>query len=281
MDFVQLKSGILQLAISAAAVLNISFAPLTSTSPETNITYPGLIESYNLPSEIETKETAPLQDLSSVTKTDDVNLKMVVKGPEVEKEMLVTVELPTIVYTVSTPSPKPLTTTSAIPSTKPSSKPEISEPEPSKKLETAKKEEVKVEEKEEVKSPEPSAVPVTTPSTPNAEKLFQMVNEYRANLGLPAFEKEQSICEIAKQRAPQVNGELKSGTLHKGFKALDLPYWATENIAAYSTIEENLKFWLADYIHKKAIESDNKYSCVACSGSACSEIFTNFIKKKI
>lgn len=279
MDFVQLQSGILQLAISAAAALNISFAPITSTSPETNITYPGLIESYNLPSEIETKETAPLQDLSSVTKADDVNLKMVVKGPEVEKEILVTVELPTIVYTVRAPSPKPLIITSAIPSTKPSSRPEISEPEPSKKPETAKKEEVKVEEKKEVKSPELSAVPVTTPSTPNAEKLFQMVNDHRSKLGKAPFEKDGRLCKIAEARAPAVNTELKNGTLHKGFKDLNLPYWATENIASYQTIQENFNFWISDYIHRAAIEGDHKFSCVACTVASCSQIFTSFTLK--
>ena len=106
-----------------------------------------------------------------------------------------------------------------------------------------------------------------------------MVNDHRAKLGLKAFEKDDRLCKIARDRAPQVNSELNSGTLHKGFKDLNLPYWATENIAAYQTIEENLRFWLSDYIHKKAIEGDSKFSCLACEGSSCSQVFTSFINK--
>ena len=113
-----------------------------------------------------------------------------------------------------------------------------------------------------------------------AEKLFAMVNDHRSKLGLPVFEKEDRVCQMVASRAPQVYDEVfKDGPMHKGFKALNLPYWATENIAAYDSIEKNFDFWLRDDIHRKAIESAAKYSCVACSGTYCSQIFTSFVPK--
>jgi uncharacterized protein YkwD len=113
-----------------------------------------------------------------------------------------------------------------------------------------------------------------------AEKLFAMVNDHRSKIGLPAFEKDSKVCEMVASRAPQVYDEVfKEGPMHKGFKALNLSYWATENIAAYDTIEKNFDFWLRDDIHRKAIESAAKYSCVACSGTYCSQIFTSFTPK--
>jgi uncharacterized protein YkwD len=107
-----------------------------------------------------------------------------------------------------------------------------------------------------------------------------MVNDHRSKLGLPVFEKEDRVCQMVASRAPQVYDEVfKDGPMHKGFKALNLPYWATENIAAYDSIEKNFDFWLRDDIHRKAIESAAKYSCVACSGTYCSQIFTSFVPK--
>lgn len=114
----------------------------------------------------------------------------------------------------------------------------------------------------------------------NADKIFDLVNKHRVGIGKVAFLKEDSTCKIAQDRAPQVNDELYGGKkMHSGFYSLNLPYWATENIAAYATEEQTVNWWLSDYIHKKAIESDNKYSCVACSGRYCSQVFTSFVKK--
>jgi uncharacterized protein YkwD len=143
------------------------------------------------------------------------------------------------------------------------------------------KEKVKAEEKPTEKKESPSPIPMTQKLADGAEKLFQMANEHRKSIGLPAFEKEERICKMAESRAPQVHAEVfgGAGPIHKGFRALNLPYWATENAAAYESVERNFKFWMSDYIHKKAIEGPSKYSCVACSGSSCSQIFTSFIPK--
>lgn len=275
----QLPKGALELFASIALALNTSLTSAPPPPQETNLAYPALISSYNLPSEVivSNKDNDIIQNLNEATVDEDLSLKTVIKKEEPLKVVeLVTVDLP-IVYTVKEPDS--------------SDDSEIAEKDQKKELKIEIIEEAKADE---VPSPSPStstsASPTPTP-TPTAtpapviagnagsEQLFQMVNDHRAKLGLPVFEKDERLCKMARERAPQIKGELSAGTLHKGFKAYNLPYWATENIAAYSTIEENLKFWLSDYIHKKAIESDHKYSCVACIGTSCSQIFTSFVPK--
>jgi uncharacterized protein YkwD len=128
--------------------------------------------------------------------------------------------------------------------------------------------------------PTASTVVSSSQNSLSGDVIFTLVNQHRATIGKPAFEKHSELCTLAAARAPQVYEELYvTKKLHAGFKALNLPYWATENIAAYQTEAESVRWWLSDYIHKKAIESDAKYSCAACSGRYCSQIFTSFIKK--
>lgn len=253
MDFGLLPKSALELITALSIAFNISSTPAS----DTNLTSPDLLSSYNL-------QTQNLQSLNIIQ--ENTGIELVIKEPE--EPVVVTVEQP-VVYTVIQPSPKP--------------SPEVKGED---KIEG--KIEIMKDAKAEDSSPSPTATPTPTPTPAPASAvpmgtdsytLFQMVNDHRAKLGLASFEKDGRLCEIARNRAPQVNSELASGTLHKGFKALNLPYWATENIAAYSTIEENLHFWLSDYIHKKAIEGDSKYSCVACSGASCSQIFTSFVSK--
>ncbi len=268
MDFGQLPKSALELVSALAIAVNTSFAPALPPPSETGLIHPSLISSYNLPAEIiSPNQNSQQQQSIESGSSDGVNLVLVTKEP-VPIEVA-TVEQP-VIYTVTEPE-KPVKKSSA-------SDEENSEP----KIEIIK--EVKAEEPSPSPVSTPTPVPSQTPATSssgnsNSEKLFQMVNDYRTGMGLPAFEKDERLCKIAQERAPQINAELNSGNLHKGFKDLNLSYWATENIAAYSSIEENLKFWLSDYIHKKAIESSNKYSCVACTGSSCSQIFTSFVEK--
>lgn len=268
MDFGQLPKSALEIVSALAIAVNTSFAPALPPPSETGLVHPSLISSYNLPAEIVTPNQNPQLTQNLESKNEEgVNLVLVTKESEPVKE--VTVEQP-VIYTVTEPV-KPVKKSSA-------SDEENSEP----KIELIK--EVKAEEPSSSPVSTPTPVPSQTPTPPpsgnsNSERLFQMVNDHRTGMGLPAFEKDERLCRIAQERAPQINGELNSGNLHQGFKDLNLSYWATENIAAYSSIDENLKFWLSDYIHKKAIESSNKYSCVACSGSSCSQIFTSFTEK--
>lgn len=274
MDFSALQQGVMT-AIVAVAGVTFSIPP-AAPQDEVSLTHPEISSSYNLPKE--TAETESIQNLNSLMTPITDELKMVVK--EAKASEIITVEQPPAVFTVSEPTPKPS------PSAKSSSEPENESEANAKASEKSGTKDVEKKKEESNPSPSASATPSPVPSpaaialtSANAAQLFQMTNDHRAKIGKPAFEKDDRLCKIAEGRAPQVKGELASGALHKGFKALNLPYWATENIAAYATMKENFNFLITDYIHKKAIESDNKYSCTACSGTSCSQVFSSFVAK--
>lgn len=113
----------------------------------------------------------------------------------------------------------------------------------------------------------------------NAERLFQLINDYRIQLGLPAFQKDPVICDIAKQRGPALDREVETGTIHAGFYALNLPYWATENMKYGGNEQEMFNWWLNSPIHRRAIEGEFKFACGECYGRSCNQIFTSYIEK--
>lgn len=113
----------------------------------------------------------------------------------------------------------------------------------------------------------------------DADKLFNMSNEYRRNRGLKPFVKDQKTCELAHSRAPEIAQEVKDGKLHAGLQSRNLDYWNTENIISMSTEESAFNWWINDKIHHDAIVGDFKYSCVACHGNSCAQEFTNYQPK--
>jgi uncharacterized protein YkwD len=250
-------------------------APSPSTPPSSPDLKQPTVESFNMVSENYNVEPPAVASPEAVFIPPET--LVTVTSPEVtfeiEKEAtaapVVTVEKPKKIVI----SPQP----SASSKPKATSKPQATSNQPSaisQQQEEEKKNETN-EKKEEI-----TPKTIVAKLTDGAEKLFSLVNEHRSKLGLPALEKEERVCQMVASRAPQVYDEVfKEGPMHKGFKALNLPYWATENIAAYDTIEKNFDFWLRDDIHRKAIESAAKYSCVACSGTYCSQIFTSFVPK--
>ena len=124
-----------------------------------------------------------------------------------------------------------------------------------------------------------SSTTMSNPGGLDPEKLFSMSNSYRSSKGLPAFQKDPRVCEVARVRAPAIEAEIRNGVMHSGLKAMGLPYWITENIISYSTEEQAFNWWVNDTIHREQLEGNFTYSCVACSGFACAQEFTNFIAK--
>ena|ERR1700722_1643644 len=110
----------------------------------------------------------------------------------------------------------------------------------------------------------------------NASDIFSMVNTYRAQQGLLAFQQDAKTCSLAQVRAPEVAGEVASGNFHAGLIAMDLDYWNTENIIQMNSDQAAFNWWINDPIHHAAIVSNNTYSCVACSGNSCAEEFTSY-----
>lgn len=139
------------------------------------------------------------------------------------------------------------------------------------------------------KPPEPTATPPSTPtSTPapvssnslNADTMFSLINAHRQSMGLPAFEKEEKLCQLAASRAPELYDEIfVTGKVHAGFDARNLPYWITENMVSRPTEQEGFNWWLSSSLHRRAIEGNFKYSCGACSGNSCAQLFTSYDPK--
>jgi uncharacterized protein YkwD len=121
--------------------------------------------------------------------------------------------------------------------------------------------------------------PQSNPGGLNAADIFGMVNAYRAQQGLPAFQQDPRSCTLAAVRAPEVAGEVASGNLHAGLIAMNLPYWNTENIIDMNSDQAAFNWWINDPIHHEAIVGNFTYSCMACSGNSCAEEFTNFQPK--
>ena len=123
-------------------------------------------------------------------------------------------------------------------------------------------------------------LPVVQATSLDADKIFQMVNDHRSSLGLPAFQKDESLCKIGQERGPELYNEIfVTGNIHGGFNARNLPYWATENMKYGVTEQEIYEWWMNSQLHRSAIESSATYSCVTCHGNICIELFTSYIPK--
>lgn len=107
-----------------------------------------------------------------------------------------------------------------------------------------------------------------------------MVNNHRKGIGLTPFEHEKNVCEVADSRKYEMVQEIfVTHTLHAGFYAKNLPYWATENLIWQHTEAEALNWWLHSPIHRSALEGNYKYACGVCSGQVCNMVFTNYEPK--
>lgn len=137
-----------------------------------------------------------------------------------------------------------------------------------------------IEKKQEVTLNLPEQQPMAPMSSLNPDTILQLINQYRAGINLPALEKDEKLCKVAEYRKPQLYDEIfTSGTIHKGFYDLKLPYYIVENMASYGSEQANVSWWLGSQIHREAIEGDFKYSCGACAGNSCTQLFTNFSPK--
>lgn len=118
------------------------------------------------------------------------------------------------------------------------------------------------------------------PSSLDANLIFNMINQHRANLGLTAFEKEEKLCAMAQERGPELYDEIfTNGNIHGGFYKRNFPWWITENMKHGASEELVFNWWLSSPIHRKAIESDFIYSCGECYGNSCAQLFTSYTPK--
>jgi uncharacterized protein YkwD len=114
----------------------------------------------------------------------------------------------------------------------------------------------------------------------DSEVMFSLINSHRAELGKPPFQKDDALCSLAKTRSFELHDELfVNGNLHSGLYNRNLPYWITEDAKWGSNEAGTVNWWLHSPIHRRAIEGDYTYSCGACQGSQCSQLFTSYAPK--
>jgi uncharacterized protein YkwD len=114
----------------------------------------------------------------------------------------------------------------------------------------------------------------------NADVLFSMANQKRAEAGLSAFEKHPDVCAVAESRKPEIENEVYgSSSIHAGFRARSLPFRATENMISQQTEDQAMSWWMNSSIHRAAILGNAKYACVACQNKTCAMIFSSLDPK--
>lgn len=134
-------------------------------------------------------------------------------------------------------------------------------------------------------TPQPPATPTMVPYTPiptiphslNSETIFQLINTYRETIHQPAYQKNEYLCKLAEDRIPELPDEVSGKRyIHQGLYDRNLPYWITENMSYYPSEQAIFNWWLQSSLHRRAIEGNYQYSCGACNGTICIQLFTNF-----
>lgn len=113
----------------------------------------------------------------------------------------------------------------------------------------------------------------------NPDVILSIINAIRAQVGLPAFEKNDALCAVAESRASEIPVEVANGRFHSGLHAKNLPYWITENMKYGSDDNGTVQWWMSSPIHHAAIMGHSKYSCGKCVGNACIQLFSSFEPK--
>lgn len=114
----------------------------------------------------------------------------------------------------------------------------------------------------------------------NPDLILQLINLHRKSKSLAPFKKDTQLCELAEARAPELHDEIFSTKrLHEGLYNRNIPFWITENMAHYPSEEIIVNWWLNSAIHRAAIEGDSTYSCGACYGDSCAQLFTSYMPK--
>ena len=128
--------------------------------------------------------------------------------------------------------------------------------------------------------PTASPTPPTTEASLDANKIFDMVNEYRSQNGLVPFERaNQEIQNLAQVRSTELIHEAQTGGIHSGLYNRNLPYWIWENAKYGSDENGTVAWWKGSSLHRHSMLGNYKYSAVACTGNYCVQLFTSLIAK--
>lgn len=118
----------------------------------------------------------------------------------------------------------------------------------------------------------PQAQAVAQEVTLNADKLWNIIQNWRAENNLRPYNKKEELCEIAIKRAAQLPQSYNHEAFLRDYK--NYPVVISENIAHVNTNEEALSVWLASKPHAAALRKDFPNSCIATNGVYVVQIFS-------
>lgn len=122
-------------------------------------------------------------------------------------------------------------------------------------------------------SPTAEPTPTKEPSI-NADKLLEVVNEWRVSENRQPFVKDERLCAIAQDRVLNDPPMDNHAGLYKKYS--NLPYAVGENLGKTFPEEVMLSHWLFSPGHAAALRKPWTYTCIACNGIYCSQIFSSF-----
>lgn len=111
----------------------------------------------------------------------------------------------------------------------------------------------------------------------DSDKLLSLINSWRKSQGFAEYIKDNRLCEIAKDRADDTVCR-RAECVHDGFvqKYSNYSFVIAENITGAYSEQDALDRWLSSKPHRNTLEKSYKYSCVACKGQLCVQIFSSF-----
>jgi uncharacterized protein YkwD len=118
-----------------------------------------------------------------------------------------------------------------------------------------------------------------TPLQLNSDKIFNLVNDWRANRGLKPFIKSDTLCKLATERMPQTKIEI---TPHQGFipavHSGRYPYGVYgENLAnGFYFNEAVLNGWINSPEHQTNLIHSYTYSCIETDGQYVVQEFASY-----
>ena len=113
------------------------------------------------------------------------------------------------------------------------------------------------------------------------EIILSLINQHRTDRGLTPLVEHQDLCTIAQSRVSELDEEIFGPTpMHQGMRDRNFSYWITENLIHQPTEEAAFNWWISSPVHRRAIESSTHiYTCGACQGNNCTQLFTSFITR--
>lgn len=121
----------------------------------------------------------------------------------------------------------------------------------------------------------PTETPIPTPVPLSADKLFQLVNEWRVQNGYQEYKKSDFACSVASKRLPEV----KENWSHEGFyyKRFCQECTLSENLAKGQPSEkETLKNWVNSPSHLANLQRTYTHACIVTDGDYFVQIFSYF-----